>query len=234
MFGLYHIAEYMIMFKNNIPLFFTFQILFFITALILGRWYSGNGLTAWGLPFSKKILKNIVLGLFLGTLLYGIPYGLALLLGFEKINTFPSISTILKISLPFALGVLFTSFSEDILTRSLIFFHFKGKINPILLVLISATIYLLNHIYRLNKGFDVLLYIFFLGIIFMIPLLNTKTLWMTGAMHWAGNVFFFISHEVIQVQESDNLFSYNYLFSICLLIMIPLLWMVTKKWGALL
>ena len=229
LFLLYHTAEYMMMFKNNIPLFFTFQILFFITAIILGKWYSGSGLAAWGLPFSKRIWISIILGILLGVLLYSVPYYLALIFGIEKIVNFPTTPILIKNSLPFALGVLFTSFSEDILTRGLIFAHFNEKLKPLFLAIVSASIYLLNHIYRLNGGWDVLLYIFLLGIIFIIPVLNSKSLWITGAMHWAGNLFFYISHNVIEVQEKDGILGYNYLFSICILFLIPLVWVITRK-----
>ena len=228
LFLLYHTAEYMIRFKNNIPFFFTFQILFFITAIILGKWYSGSGLAAWGLPFSKRIWISIILGVLLGVLLYSVPYCLALIFGIEKIIYFPPTPVLLKNSLPFAIGVLFTSLSEDILTRGLIFAHFE-KLKPLFLAILSASIYLLNHIYRLNGGWDVLLYIFLLGIIFIIPVLNSKNLWITGAMHWAGNLFFYIGHEVIKVQEKDGFLGYNYLFSICISLMIPLIWMITRK-----
>ena len=229
LFFLYHSAEYMLMFQNNIPLFFTFQFLFFISALLLGNWYSGNGLSAWGLPFSRAILKHISLGLLLGVVLYAVPYGLALFSGIEKIIEFPSLQAIMLNSLPFAFGVLFTSFSEDILTRGLIYTHFNKKLKPGFLLVFSASIYLFNHIYRLNDGLDVLVYIFLLGIIFMIPVLNSKKLWITGAMHWSGNLFFFISHNVIQVKENPELLSYNYLFSTCLILMIPIVWILTRK-----
>ena len=220
----------MLLFENSIPLFFTFQILFFIGAGILGKWYSGNGLAAWGLPFSKGILKSIIFGVLLGLFLYGVPYCVALYLGIERITVFPSFPTIVQNSSAFAFGVIFTSLSEDILTRGLIFAHFNRKLKPIFLVLLSASIYLLNHIYRLNDGLDVLIYIFLLGIIFMVPMLTTRNLWVTGAMHWAGNVLFFISHNVIQVQENVEFFSYNYLFSICMVLMVPMIWFITRKY----
>ncbi len=229
LFLVYHIAEYWIMFHNNILLFFIFQFLFFALAFVLGHWYSGNGLTAWRLPFKPKIIRRALLGIVLGVLLYGIPFMLALILRIETIAETPSGLEILKNSLPFAFGVFLTSFSEDILTRGVLFAHFKGKIKPIFLVLFSALVYLLNHIYRWNDGFETWSYLFLLGIIFMIPLLHSKDLWTTGFMHWAGNVFFYISHEVILVRETSGALSYNVLFSITLILMIPVIWLVTRK-----
>lgn len=229
LFVAYHLAEYMIMFRNDVSLFFTFQLLFFGSAYFLGKWYSGNGLAAWGLPVSKKVFRAVFFGIGLGILLYGIPFLLSLLLNIESVAEIPSFQTILQSSLPFAVGVLLTSFSEDILTRGLIFSHFKDKLKPVVLVLFSAAVYLLNHIYRLGDGFDVLAYLFLLGVVFMIPLLITRNLWVTGAMHWAGNLFFFVTHEVIKTESGSTAISYNYFFSGCLLFMIPLIWLLTKK-----
>ena len=176
LFILYHLAEYWIMFENNVILFFTFQFLFFISAYFLGRWYSGKGFAAWGLPFSKKIINNIFLGILLGLFLYSVPYFLFLFLGFEEIKYLPTFPEVFKEGWPFALGVLFTSFSEDILTRGLIFAHFNDKIKPLFLAMLSALIYLLNHIYRLDDGLDVIAYLFLLGILFIIPVLTTRNL----------------------------------------------------------
>lgn len=229
LFLLYHVAEYWIIFQNNVLLFFIFQILFFVAAFFLGNWYSRNGLATWRLTLSSKIAKRALAGIILGVLLYAIPFILALLLKIESISEIPPIAEIVKNSLPFAIGVFFTSFSEDILTRGLIFSHFRKKMKPVFLILFSASVYLLNHIYRLNDGFETLSYIFLLGIVFIIPLLNSKDLWITGFMHWAGNVFFYISHEVIKVEENSSVMSYNTLFSLTLLLMIPLVWMITKK-----
>ncbi len=231
LFSAYHLAEYMIMFRNNPVLFFTFQILFFISAFVLGNWYSGKGLAAWGLPFSKRLFSPLIFGILMGILLYGLPFTLSLFLGIEKITTIPSFGVVVQSSLPFAIGVLFTSFSEDILTRGLIYAHFSRKLKPEYLILLSASIYYLNHIYRLNDGADVLAYIFLLGLIFMIPLLLTRDLWITGAMHWAGNLFFYVTHEVIQTQPGNSSISYNSFFAICLLFMIPMFWILTRKFA---
>ncbi len=228
LFALYHLAEYMIVFKNNVLGFFIFQLLFFLSAWLLGNWYNKSGLKSWGLPFSKRIFKNIFIGILLGVLLYAVPYVVSLALGIETIVNFPDITTLLKLGLPFALGVLFSSFSEDILTRGLVFTYFNKKISTLALILLSASIYLLNHIYRLADGMDTLLYLFLLGVIFIIPLVNTKNLWLTGSMHWAGNTFFFITHNVIQTETGNDFISANYLFSIWLVLFIPAIWFLSK------
>jgi hypothetical protein len=44
LFLLYHLAEYMILFRNNVLGFFGFQALFFITAWLFEKWYNKQGL----------------------------------------------------------------------------------------------------------------------------------------------------------------------------------------------
>ncbi len=229
LFLVYHSAEYAIVFKNNALAFFLFQGLFFVLAWVFGNWYSANGLTAWGLPFRRKAFKFIIFGIIMGVFLYGLPFILSLYLGVEQIVKIPNTRNIFNASLPFAVGVLFSSFSEDVLTRGIIYAHFHSKIKPQWLAIGSAFIYLLNHIYRLTDGPESWSYIFMLGIVLIIPVLITKNLWLTGAMHWAGNVFFFVTHNIIQTEPSQNSISPNYLFAICLLVFIPIVYLVTKQ-----
>jgi hypothetical protein len=97
------------------------------------------------------------------------------------------------------------------------------------LIFISAAVYLLNHIYRLDDGFAVCLFLFLLGIVFIIPLILTKRLWFTGGMHWAGNSFFYFTHALIKTGDGDTAFSANYTMAICTLLLIPLNYFLLKK-----
>lgn len=228
LFLFYHGAEYMIVFKNNVVGFLLFQGLFFITAWFLGNWYSGNGLKAWGLPFNKKVVRMAAIGLIMGILLYGLPFVISLLLGVEQVVNIPNLKTMVMMSLPFAFGVLFSSFSEDILTRGILYSQFHTTLKPVLLALCSALVYLLNHIYRLTDGPEFWSYIFMLGLVFIIPVLNTGNLWFTGMMHWAGNVFFHVTHNVMQTETNEGTISANYLFALCIIVILPIVWWVSK------
>lgn len=230
LFMLYHGAEYMIVYKNSITGFFTLQALFFVAAWILGNWYSANGLSAWGLLFNTKTVGNLFAGILLGILIYGVTFFLSISMGIETIVSVPSIATILKKSLPFVLGVFFSSVSEDVLTRGTIYTHYINKVKTVPLVLLSASVYLFNHIYRLADGPEAWSYIFLLGIIFIMPVVITKQLWLTVGMHWAGNSFFFISHSVILTASGNSHFSSNYLFAILLAAFAPLLWYGLKRY----
>ncbi|MGA9589769.1 MAG: CPBP family intramembrane glutamic endopeptidase [Salegentibacter sp.] len=228
LFSFYHLAEYMIIFRNNATGFLIFQLLFFLSAFLLGNWYNSDGLAVWGLTRKLK-LSHLLMGIILGIAIYAVPYFISVATGNEIITEIPNFTSILSSSLPFAFGVLFSSFSEDILTRGLIFAGFKNKLKPFWLGLLSALVYLLNHIYRLADGPEAWLYLFLLGIIFVIPLLYTRQLWLTGMMHWAGNLFFFIAHEVITTETSAGWINPNYLFSCCLILFIPVVWFISKR-----
>lgn len=230
LFALYHGAEYFILFQNNAAGFLGVQALFFVVAGLLGVWYRGNGLGAWGLPFTRKAWAPLLTGVAVGVVLYAVPFFVALAFGIEKVGKVPDGAAMLKASLPFAFGVLFSSFSEDVLTRGVPYAHFHNRIKVTWLVLLSAAVYVLNHIYRLIDGPDTLLYLFLLGVVYILPVVFTRSLWLTGGMHWAGNVFFFVTHSVIQTEEAHPAFSYNYLFATWLVLAIPLVWLFCKRW----
>lgn len=171
----------------------------------------------------------MMIGIVAGILLYAIPYFFSIATGIETIISSPKLDVLIVSSLPFAFGVFFSSFSEDILTRGIAYSVFNGSMKTRWIILLSSLIYLLNHIYRMGDGLESLLYIFLLGIVFIIPVIFTKNLWLTGSMHWAGNTFFFITHNLIQTKNESNVISSNYLFAIFILLFIPLIWRLSKK-----
>src|SRR5688572_14205931 len=188
LFATYHTAEYMIVFKNSSVGFLLFQLLFFFAAWLIAKMQSGQGLGAWGLSFKKGFLRHLGLGMIMGIILYGFTFLISLSAGSERISEIPSFTESHTPLSLFILGNFFSSFSEDILTRGYVYFHMKERTGGWWIVFISATIYVLNHIYRLNEGIETYSYLFFLGILYVIPLVLTKRLWITGGMHWAGNI----------------------------------------------
>jgi membrane protease YdiL (CAAX protease family) len=228
LFLLYHAAEYMIMFKNSTTGFLAFQALFFLAAWLIGKWQAGNGFTSWGLSYSPRLLRSFIAGMVIGILLYGVNLYITTALGAETVRHVPGIGAIFIKTLPFALGVFFSSLSEDIFTRGYIYHHGYKKISTGLIILLSATVYLLNHIYKIGKGPEAWLYIFCLGLLFIIPVIITGRLWFTGAMHWAGNTLFFITHGVIDTATVSGHISPNYVFCGTILLFIPLTYWVLK------
>ena len=231
LFFLYHAAEYQIVTRGSVVGFLLVQALFWIIAFLLGQVYRQNGLTSWGLLFSGKIFKSLFAGIISGIVFYATTFVISVNAGVERIVEIPDLAHILKQSLPFSFGVVLSSFSEDVLTRGVVYAYFGKRTKSVAVVLISAAIYTLNHIYRLGEGIETLLYLFLLGTLFMVAMVNTGNLWFTGAMHWAGNAFFYITHNVIKTGPAEGIVSPNYLFAAVIVFYIPVIWLVTRKFN---
>jgi len=234
LFLLYHGAEYSILFKNSSLGFLGFQLLFFIAAWLIGKWQFQQGLSAWGLDTRKHFIIHLLFGMLMGILLYGLTFVISLAAHSEQIVGEPNYTAIQPLLL-FIFGNFFSSFSEDVLTRGYVFKHLNGKVNAVAIILISAFIYLFNHIYRLDSGSETWLYLFVLGILFVVPLIFTERLWFTGGMHWAGNCFFYFTHGIIKTEEGDNQFTANFILVVCALFFILVNYMLLKwikrKWA---
>lgn len=228
LFVLYHTAEYFVLFTYNPVAFLAFQFLFFIAAWLLARWQGYKSLAAWGLDTKNGWLTNLLIGMVMGLVLYGGTFAVSTWFKSEEVVQVPSLKDIWPQFALFVFGTFFSSFSEDILTRGYLYKHLADKTSAIAFALISATIYLLNHIYRLDDGLETLLYIFLLGILFVIPVLLTKRLWFTGGMHWAGNITFFFTHNLMSVKDGTGRFSPNSIFCICILLFIPIVVMTIR------
>ncbi len=222
LFALYHSAEYMIMFRNSPAGFLGFQMLFFLSAWLIAKWQGMSGLSAWGLRMQPRFLVQLLAGLLIGIILYGGTFLMTRLLGIEYVRFVPPLSAIGGPLALFVFGNFFSSFSEDILTRGYVYHHLKGRINNVLLAIISATVYVLNHIYRWGDGIQAYTYLFALGVLFIIPLILTGRLWFTSGMHWAGNSFFYLTHEIFKTETADAALSPNYILVVAVLVIIPL------------
>ena len=229
LFGLYHGAEYMVIFKNSPLGFLGFQLLFFIAAWLIAKWQFKNGLQAWGLDTGKRFLQHLLTGMIMGVVLYGLTFIICVLTDIEHVIQIPPFSAAIGPLVLFIFGNFFSSFSEDILTRGYVYKHLHGRVGNFLLLIISATVYLLNHIYRLTGGMETYLYLFMLGVLFIIPLILTKRLWFTGGMHWAGNCTFYLTHEIFKTGSNEQLLSPNYILVFCIIILIPFNYWILRK-----
>lgn len=231
LFLIYHAAEYMIVFRNSAAGFLGFQVLFFIVAGLIAKLQGGKGIREWGMGISKSLPLHLITGMLMGIVLYGSVWLISILTGSEKIDTIPPFS---EMAMPlglFVFGNFFSSFSEDILTRGYIRRHFVNRLSPLILILFSALVYLFNHIYRLNDGWITWFYLFSLGILYMVPLMLTEKLWYTGGMHWAGNCFFYFSHELINNKSVESGFNPNIILGVMALLLIPVNYLLIKRLG---
>ena len=229
LFTLYHTAEYFVLFQNNPKAFLIVQLIFFLTAWLIARWQKFKGLSTWGMDTGKQWVKHLISGMSMGVVLYGLTYAISLAIGSEVITHVPGAGVIISQLGLFCFGVFFSSFSEDILTRGYLFKHFGDKIPATAFVLVSAAVYLLNHIYRLNDGWETCTYLFALGVLFTIPVVLTKRLWFTGGMHWIGNTVYYLTHSIINTKTVDRHLAPNTIFIISIVLSIPVVVLVIRS-----
>lgn len=204
LFFCYHAAEYMIMQQGSTVGFLAGQGAFFLAAWLIARWQGFAGFAAWGIIFKKPALRNLGAGLLLGFVVYGLYFLTSISLHFEEIVSVPPAMVFIQSFLLFTFGTFFSSLSEDVLTRSYLYKHFSGKISPGLLLLLSSGVYVANHIYRLGDRFQVLLYLFILGVFLMLALMLTKNIWLTLGLHWSGNIVYQVTGNIIQTRSLSD------------------------------
>ena len=81
------------------------------------------------------------------------------------------------------------SLAEDILTRG--FWYRAAGIrwrSGVVFVLASSTIYVLNHIYRLDNGPQEWLLLFCFGLAYAVALWRSGSLWGAVGLHWGWNL----------------------------------------------
>lgn len=229
LFFLYHGAEWFVVKRYNPSLFVLFQFLFFIAAFLLARWQGFKGLSAWALKPTRGWWLQWLAGMLAGMVLYGISFYVSTVVNGNVPLHLPAPGTFLKPLLLFAFGTFLSSLSEDILTRGYLFRHIRPKVPSGLFIAFSAIIYLLNHIYRLGDGFETILYILLLGVLFAVPLIYSERLWYTTGMHWMGNLTFYFTQQVIQVPDNEIVISPNTIFIICILFMLPVQYLLFPR-----
>ncbi len=189
LFILYHIPE---LFQNYyqkplILLLESCMLLFVTVAYFIGKRKHKNGFKTYGLFAFRKHWSNLVIGLLTGILITVMANLVTVGLQWNKISFHLEWYQMLLQSVIFAVGTLLPTLAEDILTRGYVKAYWPAKWNVNLLVLFSAAVYVLNHIFRLNKP-DVLLYLFVLGLLLMWVFVVTRSLWLTLGIHWGSNI----------------------------------------------
>ncbi|ALJ00808.1 CPBP family intramembrane glutamic endopeptidase [Rufibacter tibetensis] len=202
----YHAAEYAMRFHQHIPLFLGLMLAVIPVAYGVARLQGFQGLSAWGMKINGKYALLFLVGLGLDLLFNGIAFLVRLWMGIEIISGTPDAATMVSQTLLFAVGTFLPSLAEDILTRGYLFGHLKARLGTWAFILVSSSVYVLNHLYSLDDGFTALAYLFAIGVMLAIPLMYTKNLWYSVGAHWAGNIVYRFSNDVLNVEEGPSSF----------------------------
>ena len=201
LFLVYHLPEFL---QNHYqkPLILVLELgmlLLTVISFYIGRRWHQNGFRIYGFYSFRKNWGNLIQGLIIGIFLAASANLLPVLLGWTRLSLHLNWGQILLQSLIFSIGTLLPSLAEDILTRGYLRAFWPETRNMKWLILISAAVYVLNHIFRLTKP-DVMLYLFILGYLLMWCYVKTGTLWLTLGIHWGSNIAY---------QCFTNLVSFN-------------------------
>jgi len=227
LFASYHAAEYMMLYKNSATAFLVLMLVFFIVAWLVARGQGYKGLSAWGMTFTNSALLFLIVGLLVGIIINTIAYITCLYFNIEVLSYIPATGDFIKQSSLLIFGTFFSSLSEDVLTRGYLYRHFNSHKYPVLFVLFSSSVYVLNHIHRLNEPVY-LFYLFLIGVQLAIPLVFTKNIWYTLGCHWAGNIVYHITNTVMHSNNGTAAISSMTVFTVFMALLIPINYGISK------
>lgn len=216
LFSVYHLPEFLQRhYQKPLLLFFELSMLLFaIIAFFIGMQKNKNGLKIFGLFSFRKYKGNLFKGLIIGFSISAIANFIPVLLNWSEISIQFSLQKIVTQTALFGVGTLFPSLAEDILTRGFLKTYFPEKWNVKWLVVFSASVYTLNHIFRLNKP-DVLLYLFILGLLLMWSYVATGSLWLTLGIHWGSNIAYQFFSSLVNINPLKETGLENHLLALC-------------------
>ncbi len=199
LFAVYHFPE----FFSSFWIMAVCKIGFLVLAIILCRMQGWKFLEGYGLGCKKNFIKHLTRGLFIGFIAFSLSLVLLIGFSFEKLQNIQPPLFFLRTLPMVLLMTFFPSIAEDILTRGYLYGHLKF-LKPFTWILISASVYLLNHFWRLNEPVSVLLYLFILGLLLAFCVYVFKSLWLALGIHWGSNIAFELSRQGVDTYGSDS------------------------------
>lgn len=224
LFAVYHFPE----FYNVLWIMAVFKIGFLLVSFVVARLQGYKGLGAFGLELHRGWFGNLLKGLLTGIVFFGLSALLSVLMGFDQFISIADASSFLK-QLPLILVMtVFPSIAEDILTRGYLYAHFKDQLSGKMFILISAAVYVLNHIWRLGDHPAVLIYLFILGLALAYAVWITRSLWLAFGIHWGSNIAFEINGSLIKTESVSDGHQSTWILAVCFMLMLIFIWATEK------
>lgn len=221
LFLCYHAAEYAILFMNHPGLFIAGMAVFFFAVWLVAKW-NGLFLSEFGLRITGKTFIFFLAGLGIGLLYAGMAFFISTSLDIERVSYIPAPNVIITQVLYFGFGTMLTSLAEDIFTRGYLYKFLHRKMSPVLFAILSAVVFVLNHIYRYNDGALLMAHLFIAGVLLVIPLIITGQLWITVGIHFGMNMIYQVTNNIMHTDAGSNTFPAFAVLVICEAAVIPL------------
>lgn len=178
-----------------------FKIGFLMVAFLLALEQGWKGLGGYGLSIKSAWGYNLMKGLCIGITGFGFSILCSIALGYERVIEYPTIQAIIKQLPTLLLMTSIPSIAEDILTRGYLYGHLGSKMKKEYWILLSAIVFVLNHVWRLNDGAAVLTYLFLLGLLLAYTVWNTKSLWLAFGIHWGSNLAYESTNSLFNIES---------------------------------
>jgi membrane protease YdiL (CAAX protease family) len=177
----------------------------------LGRWLGFRGYDAYALEWRRSAGVLLVGGLALALLLkyvavcIGMVFNVYAALAPES----PRVAAVSFLSsIPWALIATFVpSVAEDILTRGFLYRASRIRWLPWVFVLVSATFYVVNHVYRLSAGPAEWTMLFCFGLAYATAVVRTGSLWLAVGLHWGWNLANILIGDILPYQVVSTVWS---------------------------
>jgi membrane protease YdiL (CAAX protease family) len=191
------------MVKLGDPARVALRVMFLPVAWLCGRMLGFRGLDAWFLALTPRW------GLFLGACFAlslvakttAVAIGTAAGVYSFAMPAAPTPQAVLFAALE-CLVFFFPSIAEDIVTRGFLMRALPGLARRWSFVVVSAALFVLNHIYRLANGPYEWAMIFCMGLAYAAALYYTGTLWAAVGLHWGWNYAVEFIDRVAQVDPT--------------------------------
>jgi len=221
--AVYQLADAFMHFYNDAFAFLFLMASVLLLAHIVAKQQGLNGIKGYKLDWKNHGKYLFIIGLLSGLITYSLAFVISLFTHREiiTVHNLPVMPTMGKILLYFA-GTFLPSIAEDIITRGYVLAVFGKNWNKMVFVLVSALFYVLNHPYKLAAPDETLIYLFITGISLAIPLAITNSLWYSVGLHWACNIIYRISNDVLlTTSAADHGLSSLRILMIVLLLSVP-------------
>ncbi|WP_246943390.1 CPBP family intramembrane glutamic endopeptidase [Bacillus pinisoli] len=163
---------------------------FFPLAFLIAKLSGAGGMKSYGVVFVSGWKRNVGYGFTIGSITWTVLFLFYIL--FNKLHfqgvKFEGTSLVTLLIIIFGFGT--GSLINDMITRGLVFYHFKDKISVISLFFISIILYSVDDIWYAGLSLQNCIFSVILGLSLTYALYKTNSIWFTTGIHFGLNLIY--------------------------------------------
>lgn len=210
---LYYLSAILAKLTHVVPpqsLFFLFYIDVALATFLMLKFIDKRKFSSVGIPYHGRIVKEVLLGLLIGTVMIGVVGGYELIVGAIKLNVRSGLNLILLLK-DFGLSFLFFGYfamGEELLFRGYPFQALIEGMGAIGATIFMSVIFGVIHVFNPYAGIISTINTMLAGAWLSIAYLKTRTLYFPFGMHFSWNLVqsFFLSLPVSGLLTNRTIF----------------------------